>query len=471
MLDSAEQNKVSSASQPPYRDPYIVWEKSLDVYLERESLYATAVKTQILRQRALIEEKAKEVDYLRRKYSQELGQSHYPLELVVGRKRKLTEDLCFPEQRLLEVADQQEALVPIRLDLDVDGIKVRDTFTWNMHETLVQPVQFAEMMCEDLHLPAAIFIPAIEKAINEQISDFYQHAPSALTDAQNETRGSEGMETNDKDAPELRTVIKLDITVGNHCLVDQFEWDLNCKRNNPEVFADHMCNELALGLEFKTAIAHQIREQIQTFAKSLLLVDHQFDGTPIDDEDLAACFLPPVDRLHVHRSLKDKAMFGPYYNPVTDLEIEKMEKDRERDTRRKRRQTQRSRRAISLPDREFPKTNRTGPLTYNPLEVVDPLAPLPAGPITRRNATRKTRGMLVEPLVPAVAPVLVVPEKEILAASPPNEMALVRGWSCENCGVSAAATPWIRKNSAGEMVLCDDCGMCQCEFDNLACVY
>ncbi|KAJ3162366.1 SWI/SNF chromatin-remodeling complex subunit [Geranomyces michiganensis] len=443
----------------PYRDPYIVWEKSLDVYLEREAAYTKAMTQQQARQRALIEAKGREVEYLRGKHRQMVEQSQAPLELFVSRKRKLSEALTFTEQELSEAANQPETLVPIRLDLDVDGVKVRDTFTWNLHDTLVQPAKFAELMCEDLHLPAA-FVPAIERAITEQISDYHQHAPWALAAASVDSRGNDGMDLTDSDAPELRTIIKLDITVGNYCLVDQFEWDLSCKRNNPEAFAEHMCNELGLGLEFRTAIAHQVREQVQTFAKSLLLVDHQFDGQPIDDEELSSCFLAPLDRMQVIRTGKDKAIFGPYYNPVSDVEIEKMEKDRERDTRRKRRQTQRSRRAISLPDREFPKTNRTGPLIYNPAETIDPLAAVAPVISTRRNAARKSRaGGLVDNIAPVVAPLPAVPEVPEPPPPLPHETSLIRGWACENCGVGAAATPMIRKNAAGEMMLCDECGL------------
>ena len=32
---------------------------------------------------------------------------------------------------LYEAADQLEVLVPIRLDIDIEGQKLRDTFTWN----------------------------------------------------------------------------------------------------------------------------------------------------------------------------------------------------------------------------------------------------------------------------------------------------------------------------------------------------
>ena len=36
-----------------------------------------------------------------------------------------------------------EVLVPIRLDMEIEGHKLRDTFTWNKNEQLITPEQFA----------------------------------------------------------------------------------------------------------------------------------------------------------------------------------------------------------------------------------------------------------------------------------------------------------------------------------------
>jgi hypothetical protein len=40
--------------------------------------------------------------------------------------------LSAPEQ-LKEVAEKEVVLVPMRLDIDYDGKKLRDTFTWNLN--------------------------------------------------------------------------------------------------------------------------------------------------------------------------------------------------------------------------------------------------------------------------------------------------------------------------------------------------
>lgn len=37
---------------------------------------------------------------------------------------------------LQAVADSDSVLVPIRIDVDVDGFKIKDTFTWNLHGKL-----------------------------------------------------------------------------------------------------------------------------------------------------------------------------------------------------------------------------------------------------------------------------------------------------------------------------------------------
>lgn len=46
--------------------------------------------------------------------------------------------MCFDDsdpQAITENAQQPEVLVPIRLDMEIDGQKLRDTFTWNKNGT------------------------------------------------------------------------------------------------------------------------------------------------------------------------------------------------------------------------------------------------------------------------------------------------------------------------------------------------
>ncbi|VEL29639.1 unnamed protein product [Protopolystoma xenopodis] len=66
-------------------------------------------------------------------------------------------------------AQAPECLVPIRLDVESDGVKLRDCFTWNRNEQLITPEQFAELLCDDLDLSAPTFVPAIAQAIRQQV--------------------------------------------------------------------------------------------------------------------------------------------------------------------------------------------------------------------------------------------------------------------------------------------------------------
>lgn len=38
-----------------------------------------------------------------------------------------------PYKTSIEQANSKETLIPIRLDFENDGFKIRDTFTWNMN--------------------------------------------------------------------------------------------------------------------------------------------------------------------------------------------------------------------------------------------------------------------------------------------------------------------------------------------------
>ena len=99
---------------------------------------------------------------------------------------------------------------------------------------------FAEILCKDFGLPSQIVAPHIAKSIKEQLLEFSNYLKPPMP-AQTES------------IPELCIIIKLNITVGNVTLVDQFEWDIN--RYNaafdPEWFAEIMTAELGLVGEFR----------------------------------------------------------------------------------------------------------------------------------------------------------------------------------------------------------------------------
>ncbi|KAI0989183.1 hypothetical protein GJ496_009893 [Pomphorhynchus laevis] len=154
--------------------------------------------------------------------------------------------LCFddfdtPEARASVVTEP--VLVPIRLDLEIEGQKLRDYFVWNKKENLITPETFAEITCADLELNPLNFIPAITHSIKQQLESFPSEKPETENSCNN-------------------VIIRLNIHVGNVNLTDQFLWDANNPDNNPEEFASILAADLGLGGEFVTSIAFSIRSQL-----------------------------------------------------------------------------------------------------------------------------------------------------------------------------------------------------------------
>ena len=143
-------------------------------------------------------------------------------------------------------------------------------------------------------------------------------------------------------------MIKLNITIGQNTLIDQFEWDVNDPYNSPEEFARQMTRDLSLAGEFATAIAHSIREQCQLFSKSLYITGYAFDGRPIDDPDLRENFLPSplLSTFRPYQSAKD---YAPYLYELNENDIERTELSISREQRRQKRSTNR-RGGPALPD-------------------------------------------------------------------------------------------------------------------------
>jgi SWI/SNF-related matrix-associated actin-dependent regulator of chromatin subfamily B protein 1 len=269
-----------------------------------------------------------------------------------GRKAR---ELRLTRTQLAEQAERLEMLVPIRLDIDFDKIKLRDTFTWNLHDNTVPLDLFVEQLVEDFHLPLNPHLQSqITHHIKEQLTDFHPHV--FLADEPLDPVLPYTAYKND----DMRVLIKLNITIGQHTLVDQFEWDINNPMNSPEEFAQLLTREMSLSGEFTTAIAHSIREQCQLFTKALYVTNHPFDGRPIEDEDVRTAMLQsPITS--VFRPYILAKEFSPLLYELSENELDRAEKSQSREQRRlKRVRTVNRRGGPTIPDlKDMPKTHRT----------------------------------------------------------------------------------------------------------------
>lgn len=252
-------------------------------------------------------------------------------------------------------AETLEDLVPIRLDLEFEKLRLRDTFTWNIHDRTVPLKLFAQNLVEDFRMPpetADYFMREVFNSLSEQITDYHPHVN--LDDDPLDPHLPYAAYKND----DMRVQIKLNITIGPHTLVDQFEWDINNPQNSPEEFAQQMANDLSLSGEFMTAIAHCIREQSQIFTKSLYLTRYGFDGRPIEEMDIRDNLLPsPIHS--AYRAFQASKEHAPYFYELNEADVERTELAFSREQRQQKRSTTR-RGGPSLPDlKDRLKTWRT----------------------------------------------------------------------------------------------------------------
>lgn len=279
----------------------------------------------------------------------------YPTDKPRPNKRT-SQSMSKPNRKdMREQAEQYEELVPVRVEVDVDKIRLRDTFTWNLHDRLVDIGHFSAGLVEDmgLKLPTdRLVFEQVQQQIRDQLNDFFPMIYSEEDALDPELAYS--AYKND----EMRILIKLNITIGSITLVDQFEWEINNPLNSPEEFARSMARDLSLSGEFTTAIAHCIREQTQLFTRSLYSIGHSFDGRPVEEPDLVAAFLPsPLPT--VFRPQQQAKDYAPFLYELNEADMEKNEGAFLREQRKQKRSVNR-RGGPTLPDlKERQRTIRT----------------------------------------------------------------------------------------------------------------
>ncbi|GAN03594.1 hypothetical protein MAM1_0043d03049 [Mucor ambiguus] len=499
-------------------------QKNLDLYEGRDQHYQRTLDMQHKRHMELAQSKKHEIDMAnneRRLRSQSRGiltfgkgydgygngrtsaSSHGKVLFPAEKKRKRHHHAAaaavnLSYQHCMEQANKEDVLVPIRLDLENDGYKIRDTFTWNMNESSITPEQFADITCEDLRLPPTVFSSLISESIKEQIQEYFLNASSMINNDQKDQTShpyDEFMQckkqkmtwtptedhVKDIGRVELRTLIRLDIIVGNRILNDQFEWDITCEKNSPESFAEAMATDLGLGGEFKTAIAHSIREQVYVFTKSLLLTGYEFGDGPVENEDLRRSFLPAIR--NAIRDYRLVERFTPSLIEVTDAEIAKIEKGRTRESRRKRRGVRNRKGAAAiLPDREPVPTYRTILASPPEHEMTDDQF-LKSMQTTQETATslhsQRRSAMKARMNIAAEAAGVSLTSGQLVANADVNVSAadqmthpvasnvMDASWRCADCNCSPFMTTIIRAGPAGDRTLCNACGLYRYKFNSI----
>lgn len=310
-------------------------------------------------------------------------------KMVAKRVYHRTNHVYHTDDDLVRQASRNEILVPIKIDLEAEQYRIKDSFTWNMNERLISPHHFAKLLLEDLDIPVEPYATQIMNMINQQIDDAtgvadIEMEPAAggvwasarLDDKQGELElllpecerdqydpveeatkegrpWNWGLERTDEqqrqwrkqmaqrlDAgrglgefeDDLRVIVDYEVQILRHMLRDRLEWDL-CSPLTPESFARKLCDDLGLSGEAQALIANSVREQLINHKRAALELGLVGSGKVLKDKEKeieAAWAELHAEKLEKQRKRLER---GESATSVTDWQVQSRDATRANPTR------------------------------------------------------------------------------------------------------------------------------------------
>ncbi|ETL91739.1 hypothetical protein L917_09745 [Phytophthora nicotianae] len=143
-----------------------------------------------------------------------------------------------------------ELMCPIRLDVDLDGVRFQDTFLVNTALNTCSPEVLASQIAHDEKMSNKLK-DAIAESIRRQILTF-----------------TSSCMTIDYKSERLYPIY-LDLIIDGFSLRDQFEWDISNNCIATQKFASTLCADLNLPKAFEPAIVFSIYEQVAAYRVAL----------------------------------------------------------------------------------------------------------------------------------------------------------------------------------------------------------
>ncbi|KAJ1911082.1 Chromatin structure remodeling complex protein sfh1 [Tieghemiomyces parasiticus] len=394
---------------------------------------------------------------------------------VISRVMKGTDHIYLDDYALLDLAQRHEFLIPIRVDLDLDTVKLHDMFLWNLNEPYMSPEKFAQLLCTDLNVVNAANIESISQSIRAQLidhSNFYELQKTRHQDLvmRSEEASAEQQRPVDHYTEPVRVTVQLELQVGKQLLRDQFQWDLTTSLEDPsmqampEYFARQLAADLGVGGEYVPLIAHSVREQLLRYQRERLDLENDTGIVSIHYPDEHEERFPGGRQrftsnftINVLRPPDEGKHWTPHIDDLTQDDLEKILIDKERSMRRMRRETARllqsSRGRRGSP---YPTPGGGGYAGNNPLTPTRSSrsgSQMQATPSSSRGPTLTTPSLLETDGAiskPASA------SGSHLSRLPPEELAK---WRCSHCCCNGSQTSIIRKGPDGVRDLCNACGL------------
>ncbi|KAJ7980489.1 chromatin structure-remodeling complex protein BSH [Quillaja saponaria] len=206
-------------------------------------------------------------------------------------------------------------LVPIRLDIEIDGQRYKDAFTWNPSDPDSEVVIVAKRTVKDLKLPSCI--------CNADCS------------------------INSIAASRISISMKAKICfTGEKIVPIKFLWDLNNFESDPEEFARTFCRDMGVeDPEVGPAIAFAIREQLYEIAIQNVVSARESrlskkgrrgaDYTPVSKGGIMAVDMVKLfgQKSSVVRKRKEWDVFEPIVDLLSNEEVDVLEAREEKSIR------------------------------------------------------------------------------------------------------------------------------------------
>lgn len=215
---------------------------------------------------------------------------------------RFSTNMLFDVRKLHREATQ-ELICPIRLDVDLDGIRFQDTFLVDASLPACSPEVLASHIAQD-----------------EKMSDNLKDAMAESIRRQILMFTSSYMMTQRKS--ERLYPVYLDLVIEGHSLRDQFEWDISNDCTATQLFASTLCVDFNLPKSFEPAIVFSIYEQV--IAYRVALSGHKWlhvqgiNGTQPSSSAGYIEVMPPLD--DIIRCTEDTKLWQPVVKELSKEE-------------------------------------------------------------------------------------------------------------------------------------------------------
>ncbi|CAL9733825.1 chromatin structure-remodeling complex subunit Sfh1p [Monosporozyma servazzii] len=215
------------------------------------------------------------------------------------------------------IASSEPIIIPIALNIENNGMRIIDHFTWNINDNSMTPEEFANIYCQDLDL--------------NNYTNLNQQITNVIIETIQENENLASIKFNQ----DLQILVNLTCHLQDWFLEDNFQWNLNDPSLTPESFAEILVVDLGLKREFLPIITYALYDSLLKIKKEYM--DGNLNTAANLNNEAAFGYLAGV-RLNLEDIGEN---WAPKIELLTPEEIQRKEIEKERKLRRLKRENDR----------------------------------------------------------------------------------------------------------------------------------